>query len=221
MPAWNESDDMFLRQHYPNNTVKQLTEWLTHSEDAIESRVKFLKIAKEKRKANKSRRCWTHGEIIALKLRMRDKNKDIAREMKRSTNSVRKMKERLRRGLSFPVNDPIYKYSSRNYRHVVEETIGRKLNSDEHVHHIDVNSKNNNITNLHVCSPEEHGRIHAQLDNLLYNLTRTLLHSDVIEFKDGKYAFGRNYSLLHLIEIKNIEKQKCEREGRTWTNYCH
>lgn len=47
------------------------------------------------------------------------------------------------------------------HRLVVEESIGRKLSSDEHVHHIDGDKSNNDISNLQLMSRSEHLRMHA------------------------------------------------------------
>ena len=46
------------------------------------------------------------------------------------------------------------------HRYVMEQYLGRRLRSDEHVHHIDHNRLNNDISNLEILSPEEHGRLH-------------------------------------------------------------
>ena len=46
------------------------------------------------------------------------------------------------------------------HREIVERQIGRKLRSDEHIHHIDGNPRNNKLENLKIVSPAEHVRIH-------------------------------------------------------------
>ena len=55
-------------------------------------------------------------------------------------------------------------YVKRNYRHehriVAEQMLGRSLRSDEHVHHIDHNPKNNHPSNLEVLSAADHARLH-------------------------------------------------------------
>ena len=43
-----------------------------------------------------------------------------------------------------------------NYREIVEKHIGRKLKSNEHIHHKDGDSHNNKIENLEILSPKEH-----------------------------------------------------------------
>ena len=47
--------------------------------------------------------------------------------------------------------------------HVVamEKNIGRKLNSNEVVHHIDGNKSNNDLSNLALMTRSEHARLHA------------------------------------------------------------
>lgn len=48
------------------------------------------------------------------------------------------------------------------YRYIMACKYGRKLRSDEIVHHIDGNKLNNDISNLEVLSRSEHNRIHAK-----------------------------------------------------------
>src|ERR1700690_1864168 len=48
----------------------------------------------------------------------------------------------------------------REHRWVMEQYLGRKLMSNEHVHHIDGNSRNNLIQNLVVLSNSEHQKLH-------------------------------------------------------------
>lgn len=59
-------------------------------------------------------------------------------------------------------NHPLaYKDGSVHYhRHVASISVGRWLNSDEHVHHIDGNKLNNNTSNLEVLSNTEHSKKH-------------------------------------------------------------
>lgn len=46
------------------------------------------------------------------------------------------------------------------HRLVMAIAIGRPLRSNEHVHHIDKNKANNNIENLLIVDPHEHGQYH-------------------------------------------------------------
>ena len=47
------------------------------------------------------------------------------------------------------------------HRRVLEESLGRKLDCNEVVHHIDGNKKNNNLPNLVLMSRSEHVLIHG------------------------------------------------------------
>lgn len=49
------------------------------------------------------------------------------------------------------------------HRFLKEKEIGRVLNSDEVVHHIDGNKKNNSLDNLVVMTQNEHARLHQYL----------------------------------------------------------
>lgn len=48
---------------------------------------------------------------------------------------------------------------------VMEEALGRKLEKNEVVHHIDGNKENNDISNLMVMDYREHARMHALMKN--------------------------------------------------------
>jgi hypothetical protein len=47
------------------------------------------------------------------------------------------------------------------YRRLVEIKLGRKLEPDEEVHHIDGNHQNNRMDNLAVLTASEHAKVHA------------------------------------------------------------
>ncbi|MFA5306012.1 MAG: hypothetical protein WC365_01045 [Candidatus Babeliales bacterium] len=193
---WTETQDTFLREQYAHMNPYELSKWVGHSEESVETRLKFLKLKKNGRRIATNTKFWTYANIRMLKSLMHLPNKEIAKEMKRTTTSVRKMKEKLRKGLTHPVpyneHDFVATGAMRPYRKVVEEVIGRKLSSDEHVHHINLNKKDNHPKNLFPChSPSEHGNVHAQLDNLLYSLVEELILANVIIFADGNYYLGK------------------------------
>ena len=54
------------------------------------------------------------------------------------------------------------------HRYIMEKHIGRELNRDEYVHHINENKKDNRIENLQIMSPGEHNRHHL----LVHPLTK-------------------------------------------------
>jgi len=48
------------------------------------------------------------------------------------------------------------------HRYIVEQFIGRKLKSSEHVHHINRDPSDNHIDNLQIVSNSEHARLHGK-----------------------------------------------------------
>lgn len=57
-------------------------------------------------------------------------------------------------------------YDNWYYEHIVlcEEELGRSLNDDEVVHHLDGNPRNNRLNNLVVISSSAHNKIHAWMN---------------------------------------------------------
>lgn len=55
----------------------------------------------------------------------------------------------------------------KSHRLIMEKHIGRKLKSNEVVHHIDGNGKNNNIDNLKIMTRSQHSRLHADVSFLI------------------------------------------------------
>jgi len=69
-----------------------------------------------------------------------------------------------------------------------EKIIGRVLNHDEYVHHIDMDNSNNDISNLFIAKRGEHRRTHASFNRLC----KELLNMKVVKFnkKKGVYELG-------------------------------
>lgn len=49
----------------------------------------------------------------------------------------------------------------KKYRGIMSNHLGRKLETHEHVHHIDGNIHNNDISNLEIIDKHEHARLHG------------------------------------------------------------
>lgn len=48
------------------------------------------------------------------------------------------------------------------HRHVMEQHLGRKLDTSEHVHHRNGNKRDNRLENLEVISAADHARLHGR-----------------------------------------------------------
>lgn len=69
----------------------------------------------------------------------------------------------------------------KEHRYIMEQYLGRKLNVDEIVHHIDGNKLNNKISNLEIMTRSEHSRLHR-----------------LKELNAGKVLFKRNLTIKEI-----------------------
>lgn len=66
------------------------------------------------------------------------------------------------------LSGPYYRCSDGNnqqlnyHRYLIQQHLGRKLLSNEHIHHIDGNKLNNTIDNLMIVSPSDHRKLHKE-----------------------------------------------------------
>lgn len=59
------------------------------------------------------------------------------------------------------------KQYKKGYRKIYEDFLGRKLNSNEHIHHIDCNIYNNKISNLYLTDYRKHlSKVHKSLNKV-------------------------------------------------------
>lgn len=71
---------------------------------------------------------------------------------------------------------PNYKYKNtyggriREHIYIVQEKMGRQLEKNEVIHHIDGDKKNNNIDNLDLCTVSEHNNCHAKIEKIVFEL---------------------------------------------------
>ena len=75
-----------------------------------------------------------------------------------------------RAGLKEPKKYVVIKVNGkqvREHRHVMEQHLGRKLESYEHIHHINGNSTDNRIENLQVLTNSEHQKLELKLFSFL------------------------------------------------------
>lgn len=58
------------------------------------------------------------------------------------------------------------------YRNAVSSVLGRELTTEEWVHHVDCNRRNNALSNLVLTDREGHENIHQTLRDMMRNLLR-------------------------------------------------
>lgn len=72
------------------------------------------------------------------------------------------------------------------HRFIVEKNIGRLLNKNEIIHHINLDTTDNRIENLYLYkSASEHKKVHYQLENLMIELFK----KGIIRFNNGRYYY--------------------------------
>lgn len=123
------------------------------------------------------------------------------------------------------------------HRWFMEQTLGRKLSSDEVVHHVNENKLDNDIGNLQIMTRSEHAKLHSKppyfpegiYDNLREKFTgrpalnRKLTEDDVKFIKEhyvprsaeyGSRALGRKYGVPHQTILRIIN-------GEYYVNFNH
>lgn len=58
----------------------------------------------------------------------------------------------------------------REHVKIMQDHLGRRLTSDEVVHHIDGDKSNNDISNLDLCTKKEHNLCHATSEKIIFEL---------------------------------------------------
>ena len=96
----------------------------------------------------------------------------------------------------------IYKYE---HRHLMEQSLGRKLTNDEDVHHIDGDKLNNNLCNLVVLTKREHAIKHGNW--LGENNHNTKLTADKVRRIRELHNSGTSSSKLAVkygVDVSNV-----------------
>jgi DNA-directed RNA polymerase subunit RPC12/RpoP len=91
-------------------------------------------------------------------------------------------------GKNYPYRNGGYAHI-REHQYIMEMHLGRRLMKGEIVHHIDGNKRNNNIDNLYLTTVDEHNKLHAESESILFEL-----------YKRGVIIFDRTVGRYFLKE---------------------
>lgn len=179
---WLAEEDDFLRSNWRTMSDQELACHLDRTWRAVRNRIYRLGIPRV------LLRRWTPEEDEFIKISGSRPLQEVARVLNRcdSEVSARARKIGIRswfhhRGGYRDDRDgrPVIGYIKENgmsrrimaHRDVMERQLGRSLRSDEIVHHIDLNVRNNEIDNLHLCDGVSgHMSVHRSLERLLPEL---------------------------------------------------
>ena len=190
--SWTDKDDSRLISLWGTLDVNEI------ASEMGRHRLTILKKAKELNLREGRSRKWESDELEYLKENYKYKNscKLIAGKLRRSERSIYTMAERLGLKVQWEYKrldkdgyvEIILGSSKKQKEHrlIYEEWAARKLNSKEHIHHLDQNKQNNHIDNLILVSPRQHNQLHAFIDkndiNSLINFSSELLKQDQYKY---------------------------------------
>lgn len=181
---WTEEEDKFLVENYELLNNKEIAKRLNRTEVSIKNRARKLGV-------KKTSHLWEEHEKDVLRKHYHSKGIEGVKHLlpKRNVHSIYKMAENL--GLECDmVSSRIYTgrrsdklprgfYYNRDgyvmylvegdrdnvvyyHRYLMEKKLGRKLGSDEIVHHKDGNKSNNSLDNLELTNRSKHIEIHRE-----------------------------------------------------------
>lgn len=186
---WKKEEKLFIKNNYKNKTTKELSIALKRSKKSIMGKIERMNL-------KKIDNLWKKEELILLKEKQ---NLTTPKLMKFLPNRTHLSIEHKRKRCGLERNIPFWKTNNTGYvyridnkkiifehREIIERHLGRKLNKNERIHHIDGNKNNNKIDNLAICNNDKHHRLlHANLEKVAYVLVR----NGVIKFNkiSGEY----------------------------------
>jgi len=179
----------FIKNNYKTMSVKELAVYFHISNKCMRGKIERLGINLSE--LNRTKRVeWDDEDInfliknyptmayddIATYLgKEKGYSKSIVYRKLKSLN-LKKKREIL--NAKIKIDEYGYKYTTKGtkkfytHRIKIEKLLGRKLNSNEIVHHIDCDKSNDDINNLLVCNSSEHKLLHYQLENIARELTQ-------------------------------------------------
>lgn len=158
----------YLKENYKIKTKQEMAKGLGISYNKVEWELRKLQLTKFK-----SKKYSDEEEQFLIENFPKFGAKYCAKHLNRSFAAVCKKIEKLKLKKNYKYNyissqGYLVDSTVRNnkkliHRQVMESYLGRKLRSNEIVHHIDGNKLNNDISNLCILSRSEHAKLHDNL----------------------------------------------------------
>lgn len=187
---WSEKELDYLRKSAKEKSVEEISNYLQRTPKAVRNRLEMIGISLRDLK-NIKFESWSEEEDNFLKSNYHLMTvKELQQHLDRTEKAIRSRKNTLGlnnkygklrelRGKEYYINsdgyylayDKEHKKYNGSHRVIYEEHYGIKLKSNQYIHHIDGNKKNNKIENLLLCNGcKEHTLIHKQLETISYQL---------------------------------------------------
>lgn len=180
---YTQEQNEYILANYSSNKVDDIAKHLGKTKKSVYKRAYALGLSKPIKRWDEARndyvhKCWQNGM----------QQKDVAQTLGIRISELSTQAKKL--GLHPWRRIKLVRYGRAcviledgtrelEHRHVASQILGRKLNSDDNVHHIDFDKHNNNPENLHVFkSKSEHAICHKQFEKL----GKELIRQGVVEF---------------------------------------
>ena len=190
----------YIKRQYKTLSIREIADALNLSESQVRYIV-YSKLGISLREVGTKSRRWSDEEIEILRNPNLTDYEKVQLLPNRTDSAVRTQ----RRRLGFESKEVVFhrKFENNGYIHirknnkykrrsriVAEKKIGRKLNSNEIVHHINGIKTDDRPENLHVCTRAEHVTIHYQTMDII----NELMEKNYVRFdeKQGEYVLCRD-----------------------------
>ena len=201
---FTEDEITYISEHFAEQTYDELAANLGRSASGVKKVARDLGLTQ-------SYRMWTPEEDEALKNAHGKSMAEVAKELGRQENAVAHRMRRLGYSSWYEIKgskangeyERVFKDGKIRPKHrvIVEEHLGRKLEADECIHHINFEKKDNRIENLHVFKDRAaHRRAHLSIETL----GKQLYDHGLIGFNrdEGVYELtDKAFDILHYDEV--------------------
>lgn len=194
---WSPQEDRYLIDNYKRMTNPQIAKELLRTVKSVEKRASKLRLRKSRYAI------WTKEELNFLINNFHLSDEELSKAIpNHSIGSIRMTARRY--GLYKFVNqDKILKQNVRQpkpnntkiYTKLVENKIGRPLANGETVHHINMDSYDHDINNLHLFhNRSDHRRAHTSINRLVKGL-----------LEQGHIVFNRDTGIYEFPKVDKSE----------------